>query len=101
MTITEDGSIPCTDETRADPLVCTASFLWPSITGTLANQRVKNQIKKTTAIVTGTIRKQKHPCKKRKKTLLHYNNTQVFQKKQKSATQVKCTILYRPKRSHV
>jgi hypothetical protein len=81
MAITEDGSIPCTDETRADPLVCTASFPWPSITGTLAKQRVKDQIKKTAAIVTGTIRKQEHPCMKRKKTLLHYNNTQVFQTK--------------------
>jgi hypothetical protein len=46
MAITEDGSIPCTDETRADPLVCTASFPWPSITGTLVKQRVKDQIKK-------------------------------------------------------
>jgi hypothetical protein len=85
MAITEDGSIPCTDETRADPLVCTASFPWPSITGTLVKQRVKDQIKKTAAIVTGTIRKQEHPCMKRKK---HYSTIIIHRySKQKNRNQ--------------
>jgi hypothetical protein len=102
MAITEDGSIPCTDETRADPLVCTASFPWPSITGTLVKQRVKDQIKKNCSNSYRNNKEAGTPLHEKKKTLLHYNNTQVFQtKKQKSATQVKCTILYGPKRSHV